>query len=158
MSPELKNFFLRWLITTASVLVAAGIVPGIHWDQWGTLFMASLLLGILNTLVRPLLVLAALPLVVATLGFFMLVINALLLYFVGVLLGEHFIVEDFTAAFLGALVISIVSLWLNLLFGAQVQTGTTRFERRAPTSGSSGSRSRSGRSSDEDDDGPVIDV
>ncbi len=157
MSPELKNFFLRWLITTASVLVAAGIVPGIHWDQWGTLFMASLLLGVLNTLVRPVLVLAALPLVVASLGLFMLVINALLLYFVGVLLSEHFIVESFTAAFLGALVISIVSLWLNLLFGAQVHTQTQRFEQRTSTSGRPSSGSR--RSKDEDDDdGPVIDV
>ena len=89
--------------------------------------------------------LLALPLLIFTLGLFTLVINALLLYFVGVLLGPHFQVDSFGSAFLGALIISVVSIALNILTG----TGSTRvtFQRR-----------RRRRPKSDDDDGPVIDV
>jgi len=63
-----------------------------------------LVLGILNAVVRPVLVILALPLLFVTLGVFLLVINALVLYFVGFLLRPHFYVNDFWAAFWGALV------------------------------------------------------
>ena len=91
-------------------------------------FIASLVLGILNAFIRPILMLLALPLLIFTLGLFTLVINALLLYFVGVLLAPHFQVDSFGFAFLGALIISIVSIALNILTG----TGNTRvtFQRR----------------------------
>src|SRR5262249_16648940 len=107
------------------------------------LLVASLLLGIFNALLRPLLVLLSLPLVIFTLGLFTLVINALLLYFVGFLV-KSFVVDDFWAAFWGALIISVVSLILNTLTG----TGDSRieFRRGKPPPG----RGNGG--------GPVIDV
>jgi putative membrane protein len=88
--------------------------------------------------------LLALPLLIFTLGLFTLVINALLLYLVGILLEPHFKVDSFGAAFLGALIISVVSVALNILTGA----GSTRvtFSRRRPPPKSDG------------DNGPVIDV
>jgi putative membrane protein len=81
------------------------------------LLIASLLLGLLNAFVRPILMLVALPLLIFTLGLFTLVINALLLYFVGVLMHPYFQVDTFGFAFLGALIISIVSILLNLATG-----------------------------------------
>lgn len=143
MAAALKTFLQRWLINTIAVMAAAKIVPGIECDSIVALFAASLLLGIFNALLRPLLWLLSLPLVILTLGLFTLVINALLLYFVGHLV-KAFVVTDFWAAFWGALVISIVSIVLNSLTG----TGDGRIEFRR-------SRSRPGR---QDGGGPFIDV
>lgn len=121
MQPGKKKFlrFLQsWVINTLAVLVAVVLLRGhITYQNWSDLFIASLLLGILNAFVRPILMFLALPLLIFTLGLFTLVINALLLYFVGVLMGRHFQVDSFGFAFLGALIISVVSILLNLMTG-----------------------------------------
>lgn len=146
MSPTLKKFLQSWAINTLAVAIACAILPGIDYKTLGDLLIASLLLGILNSLVRPILLLLALPLLIFTLGLFIFVINALLLYFVGsVLKGFH--VDSFWWAFGGAIIISIVSLVLNGLTGnnnarIQVQRG-----RRPPP-----------KSDDGGGNGPVIDV
>ena len=146
MSPKAKAFLQRWAINTLGVLVAANVVSGIRYDTALGLVLASLLLGILNAFVRPIMIVLALPLLLFTLGLFILVINALLLYFVGGLL-KSFHVDSFTAAFLGALLISLVSMVCNALLG----TGGTKIQvttrRRSP-----GSRPPP------DGGGPVIDV
>ena len=124
----LKAFVQRWLISTLAVLVATHMVDGIKYDSASTLFVASLLLGILTAFLRPLLLLLSLPLLIFTLGLFTLVINAALLYWVGKLV-KGFQVDSFSAAFWGALVISLASLVLNSLTG----TGSARVEvRRGP--------------------------
>ena len=141
----MKVFLQRWTINTAGVLLASTIVPGIHYDKFTSLLAASLLLGILNALLRPLLVLLSFPLVILTLGLFLLVINALLLELVGWLLRPHFEVMSFGAAFWGALIITVITLVLNSLTGtggAQVRV----YRGSAP--------SKPG----DDDQGPVIDV
>src|SRR5262245_1112915 len=143
MSSALKIFWQRWLINAIAVMVAANLVKGIEYHTLSGLLVASLLLGIFNALLRPLLVLLSLPLVIFTLGLFTLVINALLLYFVGSLV-KSFVVANFWAAFWGSLIISFVSLILNTLTG----TGDSRIEFRR-------GKRRSGRG---DGDGPVIDV
>ena len=143
MHSALKTFLLRWLINTVAVMVAANLIKGIECHTLSGLLVASLLLGIFNALLRPLLVLLSLPLVIFTLGLFTLFINALLLYFVGSLV-KSFVVADFWAAFWGALIISVVSLILNSLTG----TGGSRIEVQR-------GKRRSGRG---DGDGPVIDV
>src|SRR5206468_8792481 len=93
MSPKLKKFVQSWVINTLAVAVAAFIVPGIHYKSPFDLAIASLLLGILNAFIRPILLLMALPLLVFTLGLFILVINAVLLWFVGQISTEHFVVK-----------------------------------------------------------------
>jgi putative membrane protein len=118
MPSGVKKFILSWTINTLAVLVAVYVVKGINYQKPLDLLVASLVLGILNAVVRPVLVILALPLLFVTLGVFLLVINALVLYFVGFLLRPHFYVNDFWAAFWGALVISLVSLVLNSLTGA----------------------------------------
>ena len=92
---KILRFSQAWLINTLAVLVAVYIVPGIHFSKDSGLlapFIASLVLGILNAFIRPILMLLALPLLIFTLGLFTLVINALLLYFVGVLLDRKSVV------------------------------------------------------------------
>ncbi len=128
MSPKLKIFLQRWLINTAAVLVATSIIKGIHYDDAAGLLVATFLLGILNTFLRPVLMLLSLPLMIFTLGLFTFVINGFLLYLVGSIL-TNFHVDSFRAAFWGALVISGVSLVLNSLTGSgdsriRVQRGT----------------------------------
>ena len=145
---KILRFLQSWAINTLAVAVAVVILRNhiSYGDKAQNLLLASLLLGILNAFVRPILMLLALPLLIFTLGLFTLVINALLLYFVGVLMGPHFQVDSFGFAFLGALIISIVSIALNVL------TGGARFtvqRRRPPPTKKSG---------DDDDDKPVIDV
>jgi putative membrane protein len=145
MPHYILSFFKRWLITTVSVWVAACIVgPGITWTPSG-LFLAALVLGLLNAFVRPVMVVLSLPLLIFTLGLFMLVINALLLCAVGHLI-QGFRVDGFTPAFWGSLIISLTSLVLNSL----TKSGSSRVEFHA------GKPRR--RSPPDDGDGPVIDV
>lgn len=139
-----RQFLQRWLINTLAVLVACNIVKGINYDTAAGLFIASLLLGVLNAFLRPLLLLFSIPLLILSLGFFFLVINALLLQLVDYLV-EPFHVDGFWPAFKGGLVISLVSFILNILTGGDSKL-TIRSTRSVPT------RPR------RDDDGPVIDV
>jgi putative membrane protein len=131
------------------VLVAAAILHNhiTYENKLQNLLIASLLLGILNAFVRPILMLIALPLLIFTLGLFTLVINALLLYFVGQLLQPSFQVDSFRYAFLGALIISIISIALNVLTGNA--RGSFRIQRGPPP----GPPKNPGGG-----DGPVIDV
>ncbi|MEW6157197.1 MAG: phage holin family protein [Verrucomicrobiota bacterium] len=146
MSPPVKSFVQRWLITTVAVLIAAHVVNGIHYDDLISLVVASLILGILNAFLRPIMLILSLPLLLVTLGLFTLVINAMLLYFVGWLM-KSFHVESFWSAFWGALIISIVSMVCNAMLG----TSKARVEvnRTAP---------RSRRGPDGTGQGPIIDV
>jgi putative membrane protein len=146
MSDKLKIFIQRWVISTVAVLIATYIVPGIKFGDWRDLLVATLVLGLLNSFVRPVLMLLSLPLLVFTLGLFTLVINALLLLLVSVLLGrDKFHVDGFWSAFWGALVISIVSLLLNSITGTGNARVTVQRGKRPPKQ-------------DDDPGGPVIDV
>ena len=117
MGISLAEFFIRWFVTAVSVFVAAWIVPGIDYTSFTGLAFASLLLGMINALVRPLLLILCLPLILVTMGLFILVLNALLLWFVaGILPGSSFTVAGFCAAFCGGLVISVVSWMLSAFF------------------------------------------
>ena len=78
----MKQFVLRWAATTIAVMVASSIIRGIHYDTFAALIGASLLLGILNAFVRPILLILSAPLILLTLGLFILVLNGLLLLLV----------------------------------------------------------------------------
>jgi putative membrane protein len=151
MSPHTRQavrFVQSWVINTVAVLVAVIILHNhiSYGDKLENLLVASLLLGILNAFVRPVLMLIALPLLVFTLGLFTLVINALLLYLVGALLAPKFQVDSFGYAFLGAVIISVISVALNVLTGnARVSVQQRRRPPGPPKPPDGG-------------DGPVIDV
>lgn len=108
-------FVLRWLVTAIAVLVAAHLRIGISYQDWGALLGASLLLGIINAFVRPVLLLLSLPFIIVTMGLFIFVINALLLMLVSRIV-PGFQVPGFWSAFFGAIVISLVSWILSSFF------------------------------------------
>lgn len=146
MSDGAKSFLQRWFVTTLGVLVASGILDGVNADGAVPLLTASLILGILNAFIRPILLIVTLPLLVLTLGLFTFVINALLLFLVSNLV-KGFYVEDFWSAFKGAILISIVSIFANMMFGKNELPREARRERR-----------RDRRPPDDLGSGPVIDV
>jgi putative membrane protein len=145
---KLLRFLQSWIINTLAVLVAVEIVPGIQFNNGSLLtpFITSLVLGILNAFIRPILMFLALPLLIFTLGLFTLIINAVLLRAVGWLLAPYFQVDTFWSAFLGAIIISIVSMALNVLTGnARVSVQRHKPPPRNPND-------------DDHGGGPVIDV
>ncbi|MDD5200814.1 MAG: phage holin family protein [Terrimicrobiaceae bacterium] len=111
----MQAFVIRWLITTLAVVAAAWVIPGIKYDTTGALLGASLLLGIINALIRPFLLLLSLPFIIVTMGLFIFVVNALLLLLVSSLVPP-FHVAGFWSAFFGSILISLVSWVLSSLF------------------------------------------
>jgi len=113
------QFLLRLLINAAALWVAIKIVPGVsHGGSAASLFVVALVFGVLNASVRPILKLFTFPLLILTLGLFTFVINAFMLMltsWVSGLLNTGFHVAGFGSAFLGALVVSLVSFLLSLL-------------------------------------------
>jgi len=98
-----------------AVMVTPAFVGGIRYDTVGALIGAALLLGILNAFVRPVLLILSAPLILVTLGFFILVINALMLFWVpSMVVGFH--VDGFWSAFWGAILIGIISWLLSAFF------------------------------------------
>ena len=106
----MPGFLIRFLITAIGIALAAYLVPGIEARGTGTLLAAALLLGVVNAVVRPVVVLLTLPLTVVTLGLFLLAINAAMLGLVAWLL-PGLRIGGFLPALLGFLIISFTS-WL----------------------------------------------
>lgn len=147
VKPGLKRFIQSWLINTLAVLVTVLILsPHIRYENVVDLFVAALLLGILNAGIRPIMMLLTLPLLLLTLGLFMIVINACLLYVVHWLMNTHFEVESFGWAMLGSVIMSVISLPLNILTGMNNARVTFHRQQRPPDD-----RNHPGN-------GPVIDV
>lgn len=110
---RLWGLLIRWFLMAISVGMATTLVPGIRCDDWPSLLAAALILGVLNALVKPVLVAVALPLVLMTLGFMLLIINALLLMLTAKLVpGFH--VDGFWWAVLASLLISLLSMLLGV--------------------------------------------
>lgn len=107
------NFFLTWVIAGASLLITAYLVPGFQFDSFGTAAIAALILGLVNAFIRPIIFIFTLPITIVTLGLFLFVINAFMLWFVGVL-TPGFIVNGFIPALLASIVLTIVSTVLEL--------------------------------------------
>jgi len=107
-------FITRWLLSALGLALTAWLVPGIEVHNGTTLFIAALVLGLLNAIVKPLLILFTLPLTILTLGLFLLVINAIL-FLLAAHLVPGFEVHGFWPAFWGALVLSLISLVLSPL-------------------------------------------
>jgi putative membrane protein len=111
----MRHFVFRWMVTTVAVMITPVFISGVRYDTAGALIGAALLLGILNAFVRPVLLILSAPLILVTLGFFILVINALMLLWVpGLVPGFH--VDGFWSAFWGAILISVISWILSAFF------------------------------------------
>lgn len=105
---------LVWILNAIALLIVAYLLPGISVASFGAALIAALVLGLLNTLVKPVLVLLTLPITVVTLGLFLLVLNALVFWFAGSIL-KGFQVNGFWWALAGAIVYSLISGLLSRL-------------------------------------------
>jgi putative membrane protein len=118
---QLRSVILKWLITSLAIFAAIYLVPGIHFTGPGwQLGIIAAIFSIVNLLLRPILTLITCPMIILTLGLFSVAINALMLMLtanVAIYLGIEYSIDSFTAAFIGALVISFTSLILNMLAG-----------------------------------------
>ena len=115
------RFVTRLLINAAALWAAIRLVPGISFEgEWWLVFAVALVFGALNAVIRPILFVLTLPFLLLTLGLFTFVLNAIMLWLTSAtsdLFGLRFHVDGFGAAFVGALIITVVSFALSLLVG-----------------------------------------
>lgn len=102
------GILINWLVVTIAIIVAAHVIPGIKVAGFGSALIGAAILGILNAIIKPILVILTLPITILTLGLFLFVINALVFMFAGSITGG-FQVQSFWPALLGSLVVSLVS-------------------------------------------------
>ncbi|MGK7877269.1 MAG: phage holin family protein [Xenococcaceae cyanobacterium] len=114
------QFLLTWLATAVSLLITAWIVPGLTIAGFSAAAVGAIVLGLVNAIVKPILVFFTLPLTILTLGLFLLVVNAIALGLVGYF-TPGFTVGGFFPAVFGSIVLSFVSSLLNQLFGVENQ-------------------------------------
>ncbi len=114
----MKGILIRWLVLTAAITVASYVIEGIHVEGFFSALFAAAVLGILNVVFRPVVLLLTLPINLLTLGLFTFVVNAVILMMAsGVIKG--FDISGFGSAILGALVISLISWLLNSFIDGQ---------------------------------------
>src|SRR5213593_2769058 len=119
----MTGFFFRLVITALGLWAAATVVPGVQIDGWGNLVVAALLLGIVNAVIRPIILILTLPLTVLTLGFFILIVNGISLGLVAWLVpGFH--IAGLWSATLGAIIVGLTSWAASAFVG-----GSGRIER-----------------------------
>ena len=125
----MKGFVIRWVISAISLIITAAVLPGIQVGGVFSAFVAAAFLGIINAILRPLLLLLTLPINILTLGLFTLVINGFLLFLVAnVIKGVE--VQGFGWAILGALVLGLISWALNSLIGESGRVDVIELKRR----------------------------
>jgi len=107
------KIIVRWLLLAAALLLVAHLYPGVQVASFTSALIAALVLGLLNTLVRPLLVLLTLPVTLITLGLFLFVINALMFWAAASVL-QGFNVTGFTAALIGSLLYSLCAMVIDV--------------------------------------------
>ncbi len=108
------GFLLRVVVNALAIMLAASIVPGISVDGLVPALVGGLLLGLVNAVVRPVLIILTLPITLITLGLFLLVLNGFCFWLVASIV-KGFSVSGFWSAFLGALIVSVVSWTMTAL-------------------------------------------
>jgi putative membrane protein len=117
---DMRNFLIHWLITALALALAARLVSGIHVGSLAGLAVASLVLGLVNAFVRPVLVLLTLPVTILTLGLFYLVVNGAA-FGLAAALVPGFTVASFGSAIAGALIVSLVSWALGWILRPRIE-------------------------------------
>ncbi|GAO36710.1 membrane protein [Sulfuricella sp. T08] len=123
MLHNLMPFLIHWGITSLSLWVASYVFKGIRFEDTPSLVISALLLGFANAIIRPLLIIITLPFTLLTLGFFLLVINALMLLLVSAMV-KGFTISGFWTAFFASIFIAV----LSLLIGVYLDGGSTSWQ------------------------------
>ena len=110
------EFLAHLVLTAALLLIVANVVRGVDVQGWGAALLGALALGLVNAFVRPLMLVLTLPLTVITFGLFLLVVNAFMLWLVAALV-PGIRVRGFGPAFLGALLLTVLNIGVELLIG-----------------------------------------
>lgn len=110
----MKAFFLHVVLTAGALLIVAHLVGGVHVSGFGAAVIGALVLGLVNAVVRPIMILLTLPLTILTLGLFLFVVNALMLWLVAALV-PGIQIAGFGAALLGSLLLTVLNLVIDLL-------------------------------------------
>lgn len=105
---------LRWLLNTLVLILVANLTPGVDFSTFWSALITSLVLGFFNAILKPIIVFLTLPINILTLGLFTLVINAFLFWLAGTIV-KGFVVTDFSSAFMGALVYTIIVMLINFI-------------------------------------------
>ena len=108
------RFLIRWLINAVALYLTTLVVPGVRVTSFGGAVLAALVLGVVNAVLRPVILLLTLPLNILTLGLFTFVVNAFMLYLVAVA-THQLVLQSALAAFVGAIVLSVISFVLSHL-------------------------------------------
>ncbi len=103
------SLLARWIVNAAALLLVAYLYPGVHVEGFLPALVAALVLGLLNAVVRPILVILTLPVTILTLGLFLFVLNALLFWFVAEIV-HGFQVTGFVGALVGSILYSLITL------------------------------------------------
>lgn len=111
----MRKWILSLLINSVALIAVGELFESFHIDGFGTALLASLILSILNVIVKPILVVLTLPITILSLGLFLFVINAITLTITEMLLGTSFVIDGFGTAIIAAIIISILNLLLNAL-------------------------------------------
>ena len=111
----MMHLLIRWIVNAAALMLVAYLYPGVAITSFGAAMVAALVLGLVNAVVRPILVLLTLPVTLLTLGLFLFVINALLFWLVAEVV-HGFQVSGFGAALLGSILYSVITLITSWLF------------------------------------------
>lgn len=125
----MRGLILRWLISALALLLTAALLPGVHVRGILPALVGSLLLGILNGLIRPVFLILTLPINILTLGLFTLVINGLMLYMVAATI-KGLDIDGFGWAILGAVVLGLISWAANFLIGGKGTIEVIELKRR----------------------------
>lgn len=107
-------FLLHLIVTAALLLLVANLVRGVQVEGWGAALIGALVLGLVNAVVRPVMVLLTLPFTILTFGLFLLVVNALMLWLVAALV-PGIRIQGFGAALIGSLVLSLLNMAIELI-------------------------------------------
>ncbi|HHB90912.1 MAG TPA: phage holin family protein [Anaerolineae bacterium] len=112
----MRTLLIRWGIITIAVWIPSLILPGIHLKgRLVDILFVSLLFGLVNAIIKPIVKFLTCPLIILTLGLFTLVINMLMLLLVDWLAGDYLVIDSWSTAFLAAIIISIVTMVMDFL-------------------------------------------
>jgi putative membrane protein len=114
----MTGFFLRWSMNLLALVTAAALIKGIRIQSIEMGILAAGILGIVNAVIRPVVLILTLPINLLTLGLFTLVINAAMLKLVSAVV-PGLVIENFSAAVIGALIVSLTSWLLNIFIGGE---------------------------------------
>lgn len=112
------SLIIKLLINALALIISANIINGIHLYSFTSALWAALILGVVNMIIRPIMLLITFPINILTLGIFTFVINGLMLWITSQLVSG-FVIDSFFAAFIGAILLSIISTILSFIFNSK---------------------------------------